>query len=109
MATIIKVDGECIDVAPKNGKTYSFTEIIQLAGLKPGTFLQLVPLGKLKEHTTTDTGEVVREIENALLVCDEDGHRNRLSLNKTATNLLQDKVLGPVMGNVMVCHSNEID
>lgn len=78
-------------VSPKTGKKYPLEQLQEIVG----GFIQIVPLDK-----------------TTVLVCDEDGKLKGYEVNGLATSILRDyypKTTDFIVGNVIVCKTNEID
>jgi hypothetical protein len=76
MATLIRPDGSCSEVLPKNGKDFSLKEIQKHVG----GYVQFV------------TGQNGKNY-----LCDEDGIAKRLKPNKVASERIGTDVLGNVL------------
>jgi len=76
MATLIKTDGTHTSVEPKNGKDFQIEELWDLIG----GYVQIVYINP-------------REI----LIVDEDGLNKHLPINKEASYLYGDLIVGPAL------------
>ena len=85
MATIYKTNGEVIETTPKNGKDFSLEEMQAIVG----GYIEIVYL---------DNGQI--------MVVNEEGKINGLPLNENASMLVGYTDL--IMGDVLVCDSNQI-
>lgn len=83
MAKIIKTDGKEINVEPRNGSDFSLSEMQRIVG----GFIECV---------TLDNGQ--------LMVVNEEGVILEMPYNKKASELFGH----PIVGNVLVCESNQI-
>lgn len=83
MAKIIKSDGTERDVEPRNGGDFSLSEMQRIVG----GFIECV---------TLDNGQ--------LMVVNEEGVILEMPYNKKASELFGQ----PIVGNVLVCDSNQI-
>lgn len=78
-------------VAPKSGKKYPLEQLQEIVG----GYIQ-----------------VVRLDASTVLVCDDDGKYKGYEVNGLATMILRDAFKGSmdfIVGNVLVCKTNEID
>lgn len=88
MATIYKADGTTEEIQPKNGKDFKLDELQEIVG----GYIETLYL-KNKE----------------VMVVNEEGKLNNLSLNEKATVYLLDQNYADViLGNALVCKQNEI-
>lgn len=85
MAKWIKANGEVCDVTPRNGKDFSLDE---LQAFVHG-YIELVYLGN-----------------DMVMVVNEEGKLLGLPRNTKATQMYP---LDIIVGDVLVCHSNQID
>jgi hypothetical protein len=83
MAKIIKTDGTEREVEPRNGSDFSLSEMQRIVG----GFIEIVTL---KDHQ--------------LMVVNEEGVILEMPYNKKASELYGQ----PIVGNVLVCDSNQI-
>lgn len=84
MAKWIKANGETIEVNPKNGTDYSLEELQGFVG------------GYI---------EIVRMDDEHFMVVNEEGKVYGLPINMTASMLIMSDT---IVGDVLVCKSNEI-
>lgn len=88
MATIYKTDGTVEEIQPKKGKYFKLKELQKIVG----GYIETIYL-KNKE----------------VMVVNEEGKLNDLSLNEKATVYLLDQNYADVIvGNALVCKQNEI-
>ena len=90
MATIIKANGETIDVKPKNGTDFSLEEMKEIVG----GYIEVLFL---------EGGD--------LMVVNEDGKNMNLPLNKEATEIITGDIYYDgdcIVGDVLVCERNQI-
>ena len=92
MATLVKTDSSVSEVSPKDGKVFDLLELRSLIGIDPGQSIEIVPLVK----------------EQRLMVCDEDGHYNKLDYNPLANLKYKDQVNGTIVGDVLICTIEEL-
>jgi len=87
MATLIKSNGEEINVIPNNKKDFQLDELQKYVG----GFI-----------------EVVRTKDNKIMVINEEGKVNDLPINQKASELYQYNEFDFIAGDVLICQSNEI-
>ena len=87
MATLIKTNGEELNVSPKNEKDFSLDELQKFVG------------GLI---------EVVRTKDNKIMVINEEGKVNELPINDKATDLYRYNEFDFIVGDVLICNENEI-
>jgi hypothetical protein len=87
MATLIKSNGEEINVIPNNKKDFQLDELQKYVG----GFI-----------------EVVRTKGNKIMVINEEGKINDLPINQKASQLYQYNEFDFIVGDVLICQSNEI-
>ena len=83
-STLLKVNGERVDVAPKNGKDYKIEELQGFVG------------GYI---------EIIRLSQSQIMVVNEEGAINGMRVNNNAS-LAVSMVFGfhyPIFGDVLVC------
>ena len=83
MARIIKTDGKEISVEPRNGSDFSLSEMQRIVG----GFIECVTLAN-----------------GQLMVVNEEGVILEMPYNKKASELFGQ----PIVGNALVCDSNQI-
>lgn len=92
MATIIKTDGTCIGVQPKNGTDFQLEELQAFVG----GYIEIV-------HSVYD---------QTIMVINEEGKINGLPENETATGEARRKGMihwyDHIVGDVLYCKSKEI-
>jgi hypothetical protein len=88
MATLIKSNGEETNVLPKNKTDFKLDELQNYVG----GFIEIV---KTKDGRT--------------MVINEEGKINELPINQKATDLYLHGNFDFIVGDVVVCNSNEID
>ena len=87
MATLIKSNGEEINVIPNNKKDFQLDELQKYVG----GFI-----------------EVVRTKGNKIMVINEEGKINDLPINQKASQFYQYNEFDFIVGDVLICQSNEI-
>jgi hypothetical protein len=87
MATLIKSNGEEINVAPKNKIDFQLAELQDFVG----GFIEIV---KTKDGRT--------------MVMNEEGKINDLPMNLKATQLYQHNQFDCIVGDVLICQPNEL-
>ena len=87
MATLIKSNGEEINVIPNNKTDFQLVELQKFVG----GFI-----------------EIVRTKDNKIMVMNEEGKINDLPINYKATELYQYNEFDSIAGDVLICQSNEI-
>lgn len=85
---VLKTNGECYAITPKNGKTFSLEELQTIVG------------GYI---------EIVQTIDGWFLVVDEEGKLKRKELNPVATSISKHQWADPIVGNALYCDPNCID
>ena len=85
MGTWIKANGETTEVQPKNGTDYSLNELQGFVG----GFV-----------------EIVRIDDDRIMVVNEEGKLYGLQVNEKASKLYKHDV---IVGDVLVCNSNEVN
>jgi len=88
MATLIKSNGEEVNVTPNNKRDFQLDELQKYVG----GFI-----------------EIVKTNEGRTIVINEEGKINELPINQKATALYQYNEFDFIVGDVVVCDSNEID
>ena len=88
MATLIKSNGEEINVLPKNKTDFQLTELQTFVG------------GLI---------EIVKTNDGRTMVINEEGKINDLPINQKASELYQYNEFDFIAGDVLICNSNEID
>jgi hypothetical protein len=87
MATLIKSNGEEINVLPNNKKDFQLDELQNYVG-------GLIEIVKTKDGKT--------------MVINEEGKINDLPINQKASQLYQYNESDFIAGDVLICQSNEI-
>ena len=87
MATLIKSNGEETNVIPNNKTDFSLDELQNYVG------------GLI---------ETVRTKDNKIMVINEEGKINDLSINQKATELYIHSNFDFIVGDVLICNENEI-
>ena len=85
MATIVKTNGEEVDVQPKNGRDFSLKEVQDIVG----GLIEVIPYGT-KE----------------LMVLNEEGKLINLPVNNVATDLICG--IDDIVGDVLLCKATEV-
>lgn len=91
MGTIIKTNGEKINVEPKNGKHYSLKEMQKIVG----GFIEIMYLK-----------------DSRIMIVNEEGKVNGLDFNDAATAVLIESYpysIDFVVGDVLVCYEDEVE
>lgn len=92
MATIIKSNGEEVEVKPGNGKFFTLKQLKSFVG------------GYI---------EIVETNDGRLMVVNEEGKLNALPVNKEATLLYkynsQECIADIIVGDVLVCKKSQIE
>lgn len=91
MGTIIKTNGEKINVEPKNGKHYSLKEMQNIVG----GFIEIVYLK-----------------DSRIMIVNEEGKVNGLDFNDAATAVLEESYPYSgdfVVGDVLLCNTDEVE
>jgi len=88
MAQWIKANNETSTVTPTSGSTFKLEEMQEFVG----GYIQLV-------HASN--GDVI--------VLDEEGKIKEKPINRIATELYEHGHLDPIVGDVLVCASDEVD
>ena len=88
MATLIKSNGEEENVLPNNKRDFQLDELQKYVG-------GLIEIVKTKDGRT--------------MVINEEGKINELPINQKATALYQYNEFDFIIGDVVICDSNEID
>lgn len=88
MATLIKSTGEEISISPASGKHYKLKELQQFVG----GYIETLPVAKTQ-----------------LMIVNEEGKFLNLPINKRATEIaLENCILDVIVGDVLICLTNEI-
>ena len=87
MATLIKSNGEEINVFPNNKRDFQLDELQKFVG-------GLV--------------EIVRTKDNQIMIINEEGEINDLPVNHKATEIYQYNEYDFIAGDVLICQENEI-
>lgn len=88
MATLIKSNGKEQTVSPQKGKSFKLKELQEFVG----GYIETIPVST-----------------NQLMVVNEEGKLLRLPFNQKATNIaLENCVIDAIVGDVLICMSNEI-
>lgn len=88
MATLIKSNGKEQEISPKKGKSFKLKELQNLVG------------GYI---------ETISVSTNQLMVINEEGKLRKLPFNQKATEIaLENSVIDAIVGDVLICMSNEI-
>lgn len=88
MATLIKSNGETLEVTPENGKAFQLDELQKYVG------------GLI---------EIVRTKLGKPMIINEEGKIDGLPLNQTASEIYQYSEFDFIVGDVLICESNEIE
>ena len=88
MATLIKANGEETNVLPKNKTDFKLDELQTFVG-------GIIEIVKTKDGRT--------------MVINEEGKINELPINQKATDIYLHGNFDFIVGDVVVCNSNEID
>ncbi len=89
MAKIYKINGEVIEVEPKNGTDFVFEELSKIVG----GYIEIVQLS-----------------EGRIMILNEDGKLHKLPFNELATMLSQDSIRTGdyIAGDVLVCDKSQV-
>lgn len=88
MATLIKSNGEILEVTPKDKKSFQLEELQKY-------------VGGLIEIVQTKLGKP--------MIINEEGKNDDLPLNQTASEMYQYSEYDFIVGDVLICDPNEID
>ena len=87
MATLIKSNGEEINVSPNNKRVFQLDELQNYVG----GFI-----------------EIVRTKDNKMMIINEEGKINDLRVNTKASEIYQYSGFDFIAGDVLICNENEI-
>jgi hypothetical protein len=90
MAELLRADGTRETVTPKNGKTFEFK-------------------GEAYVMLDTDIIQIVPTNDGRIMLIDEEGKlRDHMQVNVAATALYRYGHADPIVGNALVCNTNEV-
>jgi len=87
MATIIKANGDELNIIPKSGAELSLAQMQEAVG----GYIELVPINN-------------PDYADKLMFCNEDGHRLGNEPNSVASMMAGQEIVG----NVLVCEKGEV-
>lgn len=88
MAQIIKINGDKVNIIPKDGFKLSLAQMQEAVE----GFIELVPVCN-------------PNYADKMMFCNEDGHRLGKEFNSIASMMAGH----PILGNVLVCEKGEVD
>ncbi len=89
MAKIYKANGEVLDIEPKNGRDFQLEELQAIVG----GLIQIIEIS-----------------DTEIMVINEEGKLENLSLNEQATAIYQKQVYEEdfIVGDVLICKDKEV-
>lgn len=91
MATLVKENGDKVEISPANGKMFELEEVQKLVG----GYIEIIHLGK---------GDV--------MIIDEEGKLKNKTINSVATIVAHMRhAINPfdcIVGDVVICKNNEV-